>query len=117
MKTKTDLYTKVVLTAIAIFLGIIIVKDIDFVSKAQAGEVINLSEFKTENLENEETTFYIYENDKLFSGFGKTEYPRTRYSNSSVMIKKDVNQAYIEEKYDFPQYIITTKTGTFWLKK
>lgn len=43
MKTKTDLYTKIVLTVIAIFLGAIVVKDINIVSKAQAGEVINLS--------------------------------------------------------------------------
>ncbi len=36
MKTKTDLYTKVVLTVIAVFLGIIAVRDIDFVTKAHA---------------------------------------------------------------------------------
>lgn len=36
MKTKTDLYTKVVLTVIAVFLGIIAVRDVDFVTKAQA---------------------------------------------------------------------------------
>lgn len=36
MKTTTDLYTKVVLTVIAVFLGVIVFRDIAFVEKAQA---------------------------------------------------------------------------------
>lgn len=36
MKTKTDLYTKIVLSAIAIILTLNLIKDVDLVSKAQA---------------------------------------------------------------------------------
>lgn len=39
MKANTDLYTKVILTVIAVFLGIIVVRDISFVEKAQATSV------------------------------------------------------------------------------
>lgn len=116
MKTKTDLYTKIVLTVIAIALTANLIKDIDFVSKAQAGEVVNLNAEKAENME--ETTFYIYENDKLLGGFGSKEYARKRWDYSSPsMDRKDVNKAYIEEGYDFPKYIITNKKGTFWIEK
>lgn len=48
MKTKTDLYTKIVLTVIAVFLGIIVFKDINFVAKAQANE-LDLSAIKVAN--------------------------------------------------------------------
>jgi hypothetical protein len=71
MKTKTDLYTKIVLTAIAVFLGIIIVKDMDFVSKAQAGEVVNLN---TEKAAEEDITFFIYENSKIYRPFSSSNY-------------------------------------------
>lgn len=38
MKTKTDLYTRIVLTVIAVALVGHLIKDIDLVSKAQASE-------------------------------------------------------------------------------
>jgi hypothetical protein len=66
---KTDLYTKIVLTAIAVFLGIIIVKDIDFVSKAQASEVVNLN---AEKAVDEDITFFIYENSKIERPFSSS---------------------------------------------
>lgn len=75
---KTDLYTKIVLTVIAVFLGILIVKDIDLVSKAQASPAnIDLSALnieKAENSDENEMTFFIYENDKIEQPFTKGKY-------------------------------------------
>jgi len=92
---KTDLYTKIVLTAIAIFLGIIIVKDIDFVSKAQANEVVNLSDLKIEKDENaadDDITFFIYENDKIKQPFSSIYFDECQI-----------------DKRDTPTHIVTTK--------
>lgn len=115
---KADLYTKIVLTVIAVALTANLIKDIDFVSKAQAGEVVNLNAEKAESME--ETTFYIYENDKLLGGFGSKKYSNDDYHKSSPYIstKYDVyDKAHINKYYDTPQYIITTKKGSFWLEK
>lgn len=112
---RTDLYTKIILTVIAVALIVNLIKDINFVSKAHAGEVVNLNAEKTAE---EDVTFFVYENDNLLGGFGSNEYPQKRWSfGSPSMRSKDVNKAYIEEGYDFPKYIITNKKGTFWLKK
>ena len=112
---KTDLYTKIVLTVIAVALTLNLIKDINFVSKAQAGEVVNLNAEKTAE---EDITFFVYDNDKILGGFGSKEYPQKSWSfGSRSMRSKDLNKAYIEEGYDFPKYIITNKKGTFWLEK
>jgi len=121
MKTKTDLYTKIVLTVIAVALTGNLIKDIDFVSKAHAGEA-DLSAVKMEKaesvVEDGEITYYIYENARLNSGFGTTKYVEKRYSTLSPSMRiKDITQAYIEKDYDLPKYIITTKKGSFWLEK
>lgn len=89
MKLKIDLYTKIVLTVIAVFLGIIIVKDTDFVSKAQAGEVVNLN---AEKAAEEDITFFIYENSKIQEPFSS----------------ETVNSCRIGYK-DIPTHIVTTK--------
>ncbi|MDR3056900.1 MAG: hypothetical protein LBU84_02005 [Prevotella sp.] len=94
MKTKTDLYTKIVLTVIAVFLGIIIVKDVEFVSKAQASEVVNLNAEKTAE---EDITFFIYENSKIQEPFSSSSYGACR----------------IGEK-DIPTHIVTTKKVGRW---
>lgn len=89
MKIKIDLYTKIVLTAIAIFLGIIIVKDMDFVSKAQASEVVNLN---TEKAAEENITFFIYENDKIHRPFSSSN-----------------NETCIIDERNIPTHIVTTR--------
>lgn len=94
MKTKTDLYTKIVLTVIAIFLGVIIVKDMDLVSKAHAGE-LDLSNVKIEkaaDADDGEITFFIYENSKIKEPFSKENYRECGLSDKDV-----------------PTYIITNK--------
>lgn len=132
MKTKTDLYTKIVLTIIAIALVGHLLKDIDLVSKAQASE-LDLSAMKIENMSDEEgTTFFIYENNKLDGGFGKDKYSeetekttvtllsgkkKTFDTPSLVTHKKNIDEAVINQYNDVPKYIITNKTGTFWLNK
>ncbi len=82
MKPKTDLYTKIVLTVIAVFLAILIIKDVDFVTKAQANPVdLDLSALNIEKATSEEgTTFYIYENDKLSGGFGSKKYTTCQWN-------------------------------------
>jgi len=88
MKNKSDAYTKIVLTVIAVFLGIIIVRDTDVVSKAHANEM-DLSGLKIENSSSaNDQVFYIYENSKL------TNDARS-YRNGSI------------SKSDVPLYIIT----------
>lgn len=123
MKIKTDLYTKIVLTTIAIALIGLLVKDMDFVTKAQATE-LDVSAMKIENAsDTEETTFYIYENDKILGGFGTKAYKEAgKYHYSSHWGKNKIDQdvfkkAYINEYIDTPKYIITTKTGSFWLER
>lgn len=123
MKTKTDLYTKIVLTVIAIALVGNLLKDISFVTKAQASE-LDLSALKIENASDEEgTTFYIYENDKVLGGFGKKQYTDYDFfTDSPSMTRKgstsdEYKKGYINPYYDTPKYIITTKTGSFWLKR
>jgi hypothetical protein len=69
MKTKTDLYTKIILTVIAIALTANLVKDIDFVSKAKAGEVVNLN---AEKAAEEDITFFIYDNSKIERPFSNS---------------------------------------------
>lgn len=120
---KTDLYTKIVLTVIAVALTANLLKDVDFVTKAHAGEKeIDLSALKIERAANAsddgEVTFFIYENEALTGGFGKTEYVKQRKLYfSPTMGSKDISQAYIEKDYDMPKYVITTKKGSFWLEK
>ncbi|NDV97504.1 hypothetical protein D0T84_21795 [Dysgonomonas sp. 521] len=89
MKTKTDLYTKIVLTVIAIALTTNLIKDIGFVSKAQAGEVVNLN---AEKAAEEDITFFIYENSKIKQPFS------SRYYDECIIDYKDI-----------PTHIITTK--------
>lgn len=36
---KIDLYTKIVLTILTVFVGILVFRDVDFVTKAQANEL------------------------------------------------------------------------------
>jgi len=93
MKTKTDLYTKIVLTVIAVFLGIIIVKDVDFVSKVQASEVVNLN---AEKAAEEDITFFIYENSKIKQPFSNNG---TSWENGLCEIGNK----------DIPTHIVTTK--------
>lgn len=98
MKTKTDLYTKVVLTVIAIFLGILIFKDVDFVTKAQASPV-DLSALNIEKADDDEgITFFIYENNKLRKPFTKNEY--YWYDNTCTIGYDEI-----------PSHIITTRIG------
>lgn len=121
MKIKTDIYTKIVLTVIAIALTGLLIKDIDLITKVNAAEpdlsVINIEKAQSD----EERTFYIYENDKLFGGFGKSEYTDDYNTSTPWIRKKDYNtekkKAYINNYYDMPQYIITTKKGSFWLER
>jgi len=96
MKNKNDVYTKIVLTVIAIALVGNLIKDINFVSKAHANE-LDLSGLKIENASNaNDQVFYIYENNKI-------EKPVKGYSNGKVGSE------------DNPLYIITNKTGTISL--
>ncbi|MDR3056901.1 MAG: hypothetical protein LBU84_02010 [Prevotella sp.] len=90
---KADLYTKIVLTVIAVALTANLIKDIDFVSKAQAGEVVNLN---AEKAAEEDITFFIYENDKIKQPFSKTGYS---------WYKDECEISYA----DIPTHIITTK--------
>lgn len=93
MKTKADIYTKIVLTVIAIALVGILVKDMNLVTKAHATETpIDLSTLNIEKVEDDKgTTFFIYENSKL-------KYPfKGRYNSSSI------------HGDDIPTYIITNK--------
>lgn len=89
MKTKTDLYTKIVLTVIAIALTANLIKDIDFVSKAQAGEVVNLN---AEKAAEEDITFFIYENEKIERPFSSRYYDECRVGYR-----------------DIPTHIVTTR--------
>ncbi|SBW07162.1 hypothetical protein [uncultured Dysgonomonas sp.] len=93
---KTDLYTKIVLTVIAIFLGVLIIKDVDFVTKAQAKPAdLDLSALKIEKAESEdekEMTFFIYENSKIQKPFSVDNYERCEIGYKNV-----------------PTYIITNK--------
>lgn len=92
---KVDLYTKVVLTILTIFVGILVFKDVDLVSKAKASE-LDLSGIKVEDASSDgETTFFIYENDKIEKPFGKS------YEGHECKIAFD----------DIPTYIITNKRG------
>lgn len=133
MKLKTDLYTKIVLTVIAIALVGHLLKDIDLVSKAQANE-LDLSGMKIENVsDGREITFFIYENDKLDGGFGKDKYSEEYSSTTTVTLlsgqkktveqpsfrtaDKSIDEAVINQHIDTPKYIITNKTGKFWLSK
>jgi hypothetical protein len=61
----------------------------DFVSKAQAGEVVNLNEEKAAE---EDITFFIYENSKIERPFSSEYYDECRISYS-----------------DIPTHIVTTK--------
>ena len=74
---KTDMYTKIVLTVIAVALVGILVKDIDIVSKAQASPAnIDLSALnieKAESSDENEMTFFIYENSKIKRPFSNNE--------------------------------------------
>ena len=92
MKTKTDLYTKIVLTVIAVALVAHLLKDISFVTKAQANE-LDLSALKAEDRSDDEgTVFFIYE-------------------NSSISTPVAYGSGYINND-DRPKYIITNKKGS-----
>ena len=93
MKIKTDLYTKIILTAIAIFLAMIAFKDINFVSKAQASP-LDLSGMKVEDVSDDEgTTFFVYENEKIEKPFDANY----NYDECEIYFK------------DVPTHIITNK--------
>lgn len=98
MKIKTDLYTKVVLTTIALFLGVIVFKDINFVAKAQATE-LDVSALKVEE-SNDDITFFIYDNDKIKKPFTvkSNSFSGTIYSNECEISSTDT-----------PVQIVTTK--------
>lgn len=98
MNTKTDLYTKIVLTVIAIFLGVIVFRNIDFVPKAHANE-LDLSALTIEQGTDAETTLFIYENSELSEPFSRTGYT---WERRKCEIGLD----------DIPKYVITNKTGT-----
>ena len=90
---KTDLYTKIVLTVIAVSLSVIAFKDINFVTKAQAND-LNLSDLKIEQAESrEDITLFIYENSEI-------DDPFTSFSETCRISIRDI-----------PKYIITSKTG------
>jgi len=86
---KADLYTKIVLTVIAVALTANLIKDIDFVSKAQASEVVNLN---AEKAAEEDITFFIYENSKIYQPFSNSNYEECQISDK-----------------DIPTHIVTTK--------
>ena len=91
---KTDLYTKIVLTVIAITLIGLLVKDINFVSKATANE-LDLSGLRIEEATDEdEVSYFIYENSKLRNPFSK-------------------RNGRVDSFYDAPIYIITTSKRNF----
>ena len=117
---KTDFYTKAILTIIAIALVGNFLKDVEFfVSKANAKST-NLADFKSQQeqqttTEQPDITFYVYESDLLKLGFGvESYYGDNRYIRLSKDPKTEV---IIDSQYDTPKYIITTKTGTFMLKR
>ena len=87
---KADMYTKIVLTVIAVFLGILIIKDVDFVTKAQAAPAeIDLSALNIEKAESSnenEMTFFIYENSKIKQPFSKSDYEECKISQDDVPI-------------------------------
>jgi len=90
MKNKNDVYTKIVLTVIAIALVGNLIKDINFVSKAHATE-LDLSGLKIENASNaDDMVLYIYENSRLGS-------PGTSYRGASI------------SSNDVPLYVVTGK--------
>jgi len=95
---KADLYTKIVLTVIAIALVGILVKDVDFVTKAQANPAeIDLSALNIEKAESSnenEMTFFIYENSKIERPFSNDRY-------------LDDNKTCRIGYQDIPAYIIT----------
>lgn len=91
MNNKTDLYTKIVLTVIAIFLGVIVFRNIDIVPKAHANE-LDLSGLTIEQGTDAETTLFIYENSRISTPI--SQFQTGRISGS-----------------DNPKYIITNKTG------
>lgn len=70
---KTDFYTKTVLTIIAIFLGIIVFRNVDFITAAQANVTTIATptpkKEKIENDNNQEITLFIYENSKITRPF------------------------------------------------
>lgn len=103
MKAK-DLYTKIVLTIIAITLVVHLLKDVDLITKANATSpsVPSLNVNQTANIDRD-ITFYIYENESLHEGFGFSSLFRDR--------------AKVDPYYDVPKYIITTKTGSFEVRK
>lgn len=122
MKTKTDLYTKVVLTVIAIFLGILIFKDVDFVTKAQASP-LDLSALNIEKADDDEgMVFYIYDISNLDIPFETKKYRMDQFPpyNSIERWKekeKSPDEAYLDNNKHLPKYIITNKKGSFWLEK
>ncbi|HMM04833.1 MULTISPECIES: hypothetical protein [unclassified Dysgonomonas] len=87
---KTDLYTKIVLTVIAIALVGNLLKDVDFVTKAQAKPVdLDLSALKIEKAESDddkEMTFFIYENSKIRRSFSVDNYERCEIGYKDVPI-------------------------------
>lgn len=125
MKLKTDSYTKIILTVIAIALIGNLIKDVDFVTKAHATPLeLNLPTLKAEDASNDEgMTLYIYENDEVLGGFGKEKYTDYDFYTSSPTLKsKGYNdnkykKAFINTYYDTPKYIITNKKGLFWLER
>lgn len=93
---KTDRYTKIVLTVIAVALTANLLKDVDFVSKAHAGE-LDLSNMKIEkatDANDGEVTFFIYENSKIRKPFSNDGYS---WNNSKCEIGVK----------DIPSHIIT----------
>ncbi|MFT4223765.1 hypothetical protein [Dysgonomonas sp.] len=86
---KTDLYTKIVLTVIAVALTANLLKDIDFVTKAHAGEKeIDLSALKIEKAANanndEDITLFIYENSNISEPFSASNYENCRISYKDI---------------------------------
>jgi hypothetical protein len=101
---KTDLYTKIVLTVIAVALTANLLKDVDFVTKAHAGE-LDLSNMKIEKAANAnddgEITFFIYENSKISNPFSKNNYRECSIANDDVPTHIITNKKVSRSSYTY----------------
>lgn len=112
---KADLYTKTVLTVIAVALVGILIKDVDFVSSAQAkSTAIDLSALTVEKAasdDEKEMTFFIYENSKIKKPFSKEG--SYDYDGPCEISNKDIPTYIItnvKPKNSYPYYTEIKKT-------
>ena len=105
MKNSVDLYTKTVLTVIAIALIANLLKGSDLVTKAHAKE-LDLSSLNLEaEASAEGTVFFVFENSRISSPVSTSESKWLGSSTSGNIGDKDI-----------PKYIITNKRGYVSLK-